>query len=82
MRDVVCIHEKTTPRQPWRLGRVQRLLPGPGECVEFSSFWQTKFLSDDVPISIAFPPDVRVAIKAFPVGEKNEGYKKDAHCNI
>ena len=27
--DVVCIHEKTTPRQLWRLGRVQRLLPGP-----------------------------------------------------
>ncbi|XP_068671053.1 uncharacterized protein [Montipora foliosa] len=29
MGDVVCIHEKTTPRQLWRLGRVQRLLPGP-----------------------------------------------------
>ena len=27
--DVVCIQEKTTPRQLWRLGRVQRLLPGP-----------------------------------------------------
>ncbi|XP_068692502.1 uncharacterized protein [Montipora foliosa] len=27
--DVVCIHEKTTPRQLWRLGSVQRLLPGP-----------------------------------------------------
>ena len=26
--DVVCIHEKTTPRQLLRLGRVQRLLPG------------------------------------------------------
>ncbi|XP_068761945.1 uncharacterized protein [Montipora capricornis] len=29
MGDVVCIHEKTTPRQLCRLGRVQRLLPGP-----------------------------------------------------
>ncbi|XP_068734548.1 uncharacterized protein [Montipora capricornis] len=27
--DVVCIHEKTIPRQLRRLGRVQRLLPGP-----------------------------------------------------
>ncbi|XP_068734499.1 uncharacterized protein [Montipora capricornis] len=26
--DVVCIHEKTTARLLWRLGRVQRLLPG------------------------------------------------------
>ena len=25
----MCIHEKTTPRQLWRLGRIQRLLPGP-----------------------------------------------------
>ena len=45
------------------------------------SFWQTTFLSDDVPISTAFLPDIRVAIKAFAVGEKNEGCKKDAHCN-
>ena len=28
MGDVGCIHEKTTPNQLWRLGRVQRLLPG------------------------------------------------------
>ena len=45
------------------------------------SFCRTTFLSDDVPISIAFLPDIRVAIKAFPVGEKNEGCKKDGHCN-
>ena len=25
----MCIHEKTIPRQLWRLGEVQRLLPGP-----------------------------------------------------
>ena len=45
------------------------------------SFWLTTFLSDDVRISIDFHPDTRVAIKAFPVGEKNEGCEKDAHCN-
>ena len=26
--DIVCVHEDKTPRQTWRLGKVERLLPG------------------------------------------------------
>ena len=26
--DIVCLHENKTPRQQWRLGKIERLLPG------------------------------------------------------
>lgn len=38
-------------------------------------------LSHDVPVNVAFLPHIRAAVKAFPVREKHEGCKRDAHHN-